>query len=253
MAQLKDLIVLGNSRFIDKILSDNIQINSIEALTASNSSTYGPGTNGQILKSNGTSIYWGADNNTDTKVTNTLSTTTKFYVTGTSSSSTNTGTQYFDTGVYVDTTAGKFVATKVYGAVFNDYAEYRKTDSIEPGRCVVENGDDTLSLSISRMQPGAEIISDTFGFAIGETDECKTPVAVTGRVLAYPYEDREEFRNAIGRPVCSGPNGTVSLMSDEEYQKYGYCTIGFVSAVPDYEEWGTGKAKVNNRVWIRIK
>ena len=32
------------------------------------------------------------DTNTDTKVTNTLATTTKFYVTGTSSASTNTGT-----------------------------------------------------------------------------------------------------------------------------------------------------------------
>ena len=47
-----------------------------------------------------------ANPNTDTKVTNTLSTSTKFYVTGTSSATTNTGTQYFDTGVYVTTTAG---------------------------------------------------------------------------------------------------------------------------------------------------
>jgi hypothetical protein len=52
-----------------------------------------------------------ADNNTDTKVTNTVNTTTKYYVTGSSSASTNTGTQIFDTNVYVDATAGKFVAT----------------------------------------------------------------------------------------------------------------------------------------------
>lgn len=48
---------------------------------------------------------------TDTKVTNTLATTTKAYITGTTSSSTNTGTQVFDTGVYLDTTAGTIVAT----------------------------------------------------------------------------------------------------------------------------------------------
>lgn len=47
---------------------------------------------------------------TDTKVTNTLATTTKAYITGTTSSTTNTGTQIFDTGVYLDTTAGKLVA-----------------------------------------------------------------------------------------------------------------------------------------------
>lgn len=55
----------------------------------------------------------------DTKVTNTLNTTTKAYVTGTTSSSTNTGTQIFDTGVYLDTIAGRLTATsfKVGNAV----------------------------------------------------------------------------------------------------------------------------------------
>ena len=50
------------------------------------------------------------DTNTDTKVTNTLATTTKAYVTGTTGATTNTGTQVFDTGVYLDTTAGTLVA-----------------------------------------------------------------------------------------------------------------------------------------------
>ena len=141
----------------------------------------------------------------------------------------------------------------VYGAVWNDYAEYRQADIISPGRVIIEKGDDTLTLSTARLQPGAEIVSDTFGFAIGETDECKTPIAVSGRVLAYPYEDREEFKKNIGRPVCSGPDGTVSIMSDEEYKEKGYLAIGTISAVPDYEEWGTGKVKVDGRVWIRIR
>ena len=55
-------------------------------------------------------IGWSADNNSDTKVTNTLATTTKAYVTGTPTASTNTGTQVFDTGVYLGTTAGRFYA-----------------------------------------------------------------------------------------------------------------------------------------------
>ncbi len=49
-------------------------------------------------------------NITDTKVTNTLNTTAKAYITGTTSSSSNTGTQVFDIGVYLDTTAGTLVA-----------------------------------------------------------------------------------------------------------------------------------------------
>ena len=59
-----------------------------------------------------------SDNNTDTKVTNTLATTTKAYVTGTTSASTNTGTQVFDTGVYLDTTAGQLTASTFNGSTF---------------------------------------------------------------------------------------------------------------------------------------
>lgn len=44
---------------------------------------------------------------TDTKVTNTLNTHTKAYVTGTTSASPNTGTQIFDTGVYLGTGTGQ--------------------------------------------------------------------------------------------------------------------------------------------------
>lgn len=102
------------------------------------------------------------------------------------------------------------------------------------------------------MQRGCEIVSDTFGFAIGETDKCKTPIVAAGRVLAYPYEDREEFRKHIGWPVCSGPNGTVSIMTEEEEKKYPSRIIGIISAIPDYETWGTGNVPVDGRIWIKV-
>lgn len=170
-------------------------------------------------------------------------TSSKLYVLG----ATTTGNTriYRESSVYIS-------GNVLYGAAWNDYAEYRKATINKPGKCIVEKGDDTLIQSTARLQPGAAIISDTFGFAIGETDDCKTPIAVSGRVLAYPYESREEFKKNIGRPVCSGPNGTVSIMTDEEYKEKGYLAIGTISAVPDYEEWGTGNVKVNDRVWIKI-
>lgn len=154
--------------------------------------------------------------------------------------------------VTINTRTGVLRGNKLWGAVWNDYAEFREGDTVESGRCVIEVGNDTLITSTERMMPGANITSDTFGFAIGETEQAKTPIAVSGRVLAYPYESREEFKKNIGRPVCSGPNGTVSIMTDEEYRNKGYCAIGTISAVPDYEEWGTGKVKVNGRVWIKV-
>lgn len=139
----------------------------------------------------------------------------------------------------------------VTGAVWNDYAEYRKAESIEPGRVVVESADGEMKLSTERLQPGAEIISDTFGFAIGETDEYKTPIAATGRVLAYPNEDRYSY--PLGCAVCSGPNGTVSQMTREEIREYPERIIGTVSEIPEYKNWGTGNVEVDGRIWIRIK
>ena len=94
--------------------------------------------------------------------------------------------------IYVNPSTGELFAEKVWGAVWNDYAEFRETmEEIEPGRVVIENGDDTLSLSIERLQPGANIVSDTYGMAIGKTEYSQTPIAVSGRVLAYPLEDRD--------------------------------------------------------------
>ena len=183
--------------------------------------------------------------NTDTNVTTSAQTSSKIYVTGTPSTGTVTGTLQYNENVYIS-------GNVMYGACWNDYAEYRISDCQESGRVICENGDDTLSLATERLQPAGNVISDTFGFVIGETEQAKTPVAVSGRVLAYPYESREEFKKNIGRPVCSGPNGTVSIMTDKEYRDKGYCAIGTISAVPDYETWGEGNIPVNGRIWIKV-
>lgn len=148
-------------------------------------------------------------------------------------------------------TDGTLATVKTTGAVWNDYAEYRICkDNFISGQVVCENGDDTLSISMKRMQPAANIVSDTFGFAIGETDEAKCPIAVSGRVLAYPFESRDSYK--AGDPVCAGPNGTVSKMTREEVKDYPDRIIGTVSAIPDYETWGTGNVKVDGRIWIKV-
>ena len=142
-------------------------------------------------------------------------------------------------------------ANKLYGAVWNDYAEYRPASIITPGYVVREDKSGIMQLADDRLLPACEIISDTFGFAIGETDECKTPIAATGRVLAYPYEDRNSYE--LGDPVCSGPGGTVSKMSREEVRLYPERMLGYVSEIPSYKTWGSGNVEVNGRIWIRVK
>lgn len=54
---------------IGDTFTNKIQITTLNAPTSAGGTTYGPGTNGYVLKTNGTSIYWGSDNATDnTKV-----------------------------------------------------------------------------------------------------------------------------------------------------------------------------------------
>lgn len=171
------------------------------------------------------------------------STSSTIYVAGVTSS--GASTLYCNTSVYCS-------GSVLYGAAWNDYAEYREVDeTIEPGRVVVETGKGNLILATERLQPGAEVISDTYGFCIGETKNSKTPIAVTGRVLVYTLEDRNSF--AAGDPVCAGPNGTVSRMTRDEVREYPDRIIGTVSEIPSYDTWGAGNVKVNNRIWIRIK
>lgn len=150
------------------------------------------------------------------------------------------------------TIAGSITGKLVYGAVWNDYAEFREgTSKIEAGRIVYEVGDDTVALTDRRMMPAVSAVSDTFGFAIGETELAKTPLAVAGRVLVYTDEDRNAFK--AGDVVCSGPNGTVSKMTREEIRNYPECILGVVSAIPSYKTWGEADVEVNGRIWVTIK
>ena len=86
---------------------------------------------------------------------------------------------------------------------------------------------------------------------MGETEEATTPLAVAGRVLVYPYQNRESYH--AGMAVCSAPNGTVDIMTRDEICKYPDCIVGIVSEIPNYKNWGTDNIKVNDRIWIKVK
>ena len=145
----------------------------------------------------------------------------------------------------------------ITGAVWNDYAECRESDCYEAGYVLSENGDDTLSKTNERLVPFAGVSSDTWGFSQGETDKAKTHIAVAGRVLVHPFQDRNNYKP--GDCVCAAPGGTVDIMTREEVREWPDRIVGTVSCVPEYEEWGGGKnadrdpVKVNGRIWIKVK
>ena len=148
------------------------------------------------------------------------------------------------------TSTGNITANKVYGAVWNDYAEYRESaEPVQFGRIVCENGDGTVSIAKERLQPAPLAVSDTFGFAIGETKKCRCPIAVAGRVLVYPHENRNSY--APGDAVCAAPGGTVSKMTREEIKEYPDRILGIVSSIPKDLYWGD--IEIDGRIWISIR
>lgn len=140
----------------------------------------------------------------------------------------------------------------LFGAAWNDYAEFRaQKEIIEPGYCVASNDNGQVYKTTEKYQACDGIVSDTYGFAIGETKQSNTPLAVAGRVLAYFEGNREDYH--AGDTVCAGPNGKVCKMTREEIREWPDRIIGIVSEIPQYETWGENNIKVNNRIWIKIK
>lgn len=172
----------------------------------------------------------------------------------TESSSTSSGAVKISGGLGV---AKNIYGNKVWNAVWNDYAECREAETTEPGRCLRESVSGVMKITDRRMMRGCRIVSDTYGTCMGETEKAKTPIGVAGRVLAYPARKRSRFY--LGAPVCSGPNGTVDVMSRLEAILHPECIVGTVSEIPTYEEWTAGtkknpkKIKVDGRIWIYVR
>ena len=170
-------------------------------------------------------------------------TTSKLYVLG----ATSTGNQsvYRETNVYMQDNV-------LYGAAWNDYAEFRKQKEIvEPGYCVASADNGQVYKTTERLQACDGIVSDTFGYAIGKTDECQTPLAVSGRVLAYCEGSKYDYHS--GDTVGASADGKVTKMTRDEIKEYPDRIVGIVSEIPEYETWGEGNIKVNDRIWIKVK
>lgn len=157
-------------------------------------------------------------------------------------------------GIY----ATKYIfGSKVYNAVWNDYAECRKSMTDIPGKCVSETEYGILMSTDKRLMAGCKIVSDTYGTCMGETEDAKVPVAVAGRVLAIPYKGSERFK--VGDAVCSAPGGTVDVMTRREIRKWPDRIVGIVSEIPEYEFWTGGTKEdpqlipVDGRIWISVR
>lgn len=172
-------------------------------------------------------------------------TTSTLYLHGSTSSAAGYRATYSNNSIYMS-------GTVLYGAAWNDYAEFRKQkEEIEAGYCVASTDNGEVYKTTEKFQACDGIVSDTFGYAIGKTDECKTPLAVAGRVLAYCEGDRYSYHS--GDTVAAGPNGKVVKMTREEIKEYPDRVLGIVSEIPEYDTWGSGNINVNGRIWIKVR
>lgn len=159
-------------------------------------------------------------------------------------------------------------AAKVYNAVWNDIAETRKCKIKEAGSVVIETNTGEMISCNKKLAPGAKIISDTFGYLMGQINNENQAIAIAGRVLVKIDCDKTKFK--LGMAVCSGPHGGIVPMKWYEKILWPERIIGTVSEIPNYDIWYGGKIladsidkkiepfegdpiPVNGRIWIYVK
>lgn len=169
---------------------------------------------------------------TDTKVTNTLNTTTKAYLTGTISASTNTGTQIFDSNVFLGTTAGQLNAISYVGnsAVLNTTGEsedsqypqivLKRADGVTSEAVHIKGTDKELRLmtwnegayravTLRNHKNSASSLTDldnalTFDVVDSEhTTDNSYPIFHAGRTTAIPVKNGGTGETSLGAAMQS--------------------------------------------------
>ena len=136
------------------------------------------------------------------------------------------------------------------GAAWNDYAETRESvDSVDFGDVVCDDGSGNVSLSTERLQVCPHVVSDTYGYLIGKTDDNFVPIAVSGKALVSMDDSLSDL--ALGDCVCAGPMGKASKMTRQEIVNYPDRILGIVCEIPAVEF--IDDIEVKDRVWINIK
>jgi len=126
---------------------------------------------------------------------------------------------------------GYLYATRVYNAVYNDYAECFET-AVNYNECKnriveIKNGKVFIASPESDLVVG--VVSDTYGFVLyGTEDEIKNntkvPIGVSGTLMVDAEEVIDEKN--IGRFVCSGKDGKARVIPRKESYKYDGSIVG---------------------------
>ncbi|MFN8846950.1 MAG: hypothetical protein ACK5V3_01065 [Bdellovibrionales bacterium] len=149
--------------------------------------------------------------------------------------------------------AGEFRAAKVWGAVWNDYADFQKlNDKLVYGK-VYYDTIEGAKICTQRCQMGIMgVATNTFGAAVGQGANYgfEVPIAVAGWVLAYV--DKEY---PTGTPLTNDESGNLTEMTLEEKRNYPERLIATYKKKELDIEWGMEgkKVAVDGRHWVQVK
>lgn len=194
---------------------------------------------------------WKNTTDTDNKVTNTLNTKAKAYITGTTSASTNTGGQIFDTGVFLTATAGQLQATTFIGALSGNASTATKLQTKRTINGVGFDGTGNITVADSTkvakagdtMTGNLVIKKATPAAFLQHTSVSKGSNPSSAMYWCFPLVDSKgtATANRLGLVETSlATNGNVSTYL-RAYQNTSGSTTG-ANLVVTYEKGGTAYA-----------
>ena len=226
-----------------------VKIKTLQLPTTSNGDTYGPGTNGQVLKSNGTSIYWANDNNSDTKNTaGSTNSSSKLFLIGATTQANNPQTYsnqycYASNGVLysggakvlTSETSLKIGSTTGSGNAITNISVSGHTINLTKGSTFL-----TSHQSLAGYLKGSLFNPNTAGtgsnkFQGGVTQVGVDGVMEVGKYIDFHYTGGLNDNDYNIRLICPDTSGKYSI---EFPQKGG--TIALLSDLKSHIRYGEG-------------
>ena len=201
------MAILGDTSVTKLTSLNEIKTNKLHVPTASNGTTLGAGSNGQVLKTNGTSVYWGADNNT------TYSAGTGLSLSGTTFNHKNS--------VTAGTAQGDASKTLTFGGTFTI-----PTITYDAQGHITAKGTTTMTMPAN---PNTDTHWTT-GITAGATGTTSNSATTNGNTF-IKIKDNSTHRGQIklvgsgATSVSSNAEGVITISSTDNNTTYGSMSV----------------------------
>ena len=201
------MAILGDTSVTRLTSLNEIKTNKLHVPTANNGTTLGAGSNGQVLKTNGTSVYWGADNNTT-------------YAAGTGLSLSGT-TFNHKNSITAGTAQGDANKTLTFGGTFTI-----PTITYDAQGHITGKGTTTMTMPAN---PNTDTHWTT-GITAGETGTTSNSATTNGNTF-IKIKDNSTHRGQIklvgsgATSVSSNAEGVITISSTDNNTTYGSMSV----------------------------